>query len=613
MKRRASILVCSPIGSLIAAFLCSAFATADDWPQWRGLKRDNISLETGLLQQWLDEGPPRLWTASGIGDGIASLAVADGKIFTLGYQHDSEFAIALDKATGELCWAVRLGPMVPDNPIMRWLSQRVPAVDGDRVYAFTAGGELICLNSADGSELWRKSYLADFGAKRPGFGYYEQPLVDGDLLICTPGGSRGQLALLDKRSGELRMMAGGPSEVGYRKDYVATVVAEIAGIRQYVTFLDQQLTGIAADDGRLLWRYEHLYRTTANSQTPIVRGEEIFCSAPYGQPASLLKLARHGNEMTVEQVYQQLCQLDYFQDSTVAVGEYVFASGGNLLKCLAWRSGDIAWQQRMPDAGRLCFTFADGQLYVRGSEGKMWLVEATPKQLVINGSFTIPDHLKANGATTPVVSGGKLYLRENAQLHCYDVHANRPPTDAGPRNVSVTVPPPSPQVTQHAGRRPPDGIFVPTPHDVVTRMLALAQPTKSEIICDLGCGDGRIVIAAARQFGCRAIGYDIDAELIAAARQQATKEGVSRIVSIERADVLSTGLGEIDVVTLYLLPEQLEALIPKLQKMKPGSRVVSHQFALKGIRAKQIETLHSGESGESHTIYLYKLPLTAAD
>lgn len=623
-------IYCSPIlanGILYLATRAGLFAiaagldapnvdvTGGYWPQWRGPNRDNVSPETGLLYEWPADGPPRLWTAIGLGEGIASVSVAEGKIFTVGYQDESEFVVALHEATGELAWATRIGPAVAENPLMRWLSQRVPAVDHDRLYAFTASGDLICLSTADGSERWRKNYKTDFGSLRPIFGFYEQPLIDGDRLICTPGGAKGQLAFLDKRTGAVQLLAGGPSAGGYRKDYVATVVADIDGVRQYLTFLDQQLTSIAADDGRVLWQYEHRYQRPANSQTPIVRGGEVFCSSGYGGEAALLKLTRKESTFTVAVQYQRPARLDFIQDSTALLGDHLYAVEGNIaLQCLDWQTGERTWAEPVRDLGRIGFTCADGCLYVRGSEGRMLLVAATPEKFVAKGSFLIPDHEQARGSTVPVVAGGRLYLRDNTRLHCYDVQADRPP-GAAPA-YSVALPklignaPADAAAREPREPRVPNGVFVPTPHDVINRMLELAELRKTDIAYDLGSGDGRIVIAAAKQYGCRALGYDIDAELVTVAREQAKSQGVEALATFERGNLFDVDLTRADVVTLYLLPEQNVKVVAQLRTMRPGSRVVTHQFKIPGVTPTSSVTVQSEESDEKHTLYLYRLPLS---
>ncbi len=222
------------------------------WPGWRGPNRDNVSTETGLLRKWPEGGPPLLWETQGIGQGISSIAVAGGRVFVLGYTGDSEFVTALDERTGRSLWSARIGPGVHENGLMRWLAQRAPTVDGERVWAFQMNGSLVCLDAAAGRELWRKDYVRDFGARPYSWGYCDYPLVDGNALILRPGGTRGALMALDKKTGGTIWSAPGP----YTGAHAATVVAEAGGVRQYVATFQGRLVSFAARGGRELWRHD---------------------------------------------------------------------------------------------------------------------------------------------------------------------------------------------------------------------------------------------------------------------------------------------------------------------------------------------------------------------
>lgn len=252
----------------------------------------------------------------------------------------------------------------------------------------------------------------------------------------------------------------------------------------------------------------------------------------------------------------------------------------------------------------------------------MALVQATPEKFVMKGSFVIPDHGPSSGATNPVIASRRLYIRDNNRLHCYDVNAGAIlPADpvSLPRTISLDVAAAAARASSVSRvdpvreTQPPRGVFVPTPHDVVLRMLQLAVVKKSDVVCDLGSGDGRILIAAAKEYGCKALGYEIDAELVSASRQTATDKGVKQLVTIERADIFTADLSQVDVVTLYLLPSQNEKLIPQLRKMKAGSRIVAHQFEIPGIKSERMISVESQETGEKHQLYLYRLPLPRID
>lgn len=152
-------------------------------------------------------------------------------------------------------------------------------------------------------------------------------------------------------------------------------------------------------------------------------------------------------------------------------------------------------------------------------------------------------------------------------------------------------------------------IHVPTPPDVVAKMLEVAQVNKGDLLYDLGCGDGRIVVAAASKYGCRAVGYDISQRKVRQSRENVKRHGVEKLVRIERRDIFELDLREATVITLYLLPEMNEQLIPQLEKLKNGSRIVAHEFAIDGIEHDRFLTVTSEADGVPRDIYLYTLPL----
>jgi tRNA A58 N-methylase Trm61 len=158
--------------------------------------------------------------------------------------------------------------------------------------------------------------------------------------------------------------------------------------------------------------------------------------------------------------------------------------------------------------------------------------------------------------------------------------------------------------------REPDVIYVPTPPEVVDKMLELAQVTKDDLVYDLGCGDGRIVVTAAKKFGCKAVGYDIARKRIKESLANVEKNNVGHLVRIEQKDIFTLDLSKADVITLYLLPELNVKLIPQLEKLKPGSRIVSHDFDMKGVKPdKVVEVNTENEDWDAHTVYLWTTPL----
>ncbi|MCH7689406.1 MAG: PQQ-binding-like beta-propeller repeat protein, partial [Planctomycetes bacterium] len=368
------------------------------WPQWRGPNRDNKSTETGLLKEWPKEGPPLVWKVEGLGAGIGSVSVAGGRIFTTGQHEQKEYVIALDEKTGKHLWTSPAGAAIRQSPLMRWLSQRTPTVDGERLFAFTAGGELICLQSKDGKELWRKNYVSDFGGSKGIFGYCDFPLVDGDHLICVPGGTDASVVALNKITGEVIWKTSLPKNTAA---YVASQVATLDGIRQYLIFLGSGLFGISPKNGDVLWKYERL-AGRSNSLTPLVRGNEIFCASAYqNQAYALLKLTASGKGMQVEEKYIQRRRgtLNYFQDALVRIDNHIYSDSRSFgPTCINWETGEVV-SKRTRRRGMSAILFADRRLYVRGSDGVVQLLEPKPEESVEKGRFSIPDHQRSIGAT----------------------------------------------------------------------------------------------------------------------------------------------------------------------------------------------------------------------
>ncbi len=162
---------------------------------------------------------------------------------------------------------------------------------------------------------------------------------------------------------------------------------------------------------------------------------------------------------------------------------------------------------------------------------------------------------------------------------------------------------------QEGELRTPDVVYVGTPYDIVSRMLKIAMIKKEDVIFDLGCGDGRMVVLAAKKYGCRGFGYDIDPERVRASRENARKNGVEQLVNITQADLFTLDLSGADVLSLYLLPDINKKLLPQFEKLKPGSRLVFHDYGLEGIEAEESFSLVSNEDGANHTLFLYITPL----
>jgi outer membrane protein assembly factor BamB len=417
------------LGSLAAALLLALPLTAQgpnqkrayDWPQWRGPNRDGLSRETGLLKEWPEGGPKLLWKTRGIGRGYSSVAVSNGRIFTLSDRKRDCVVLAFDEATGKELWATRIAPG-GGGP------NCTPTVDGDRVYALGRDGELACLGAERGEVRWQKSYTRDLGGRMmSGWGYSESPLVDGDKLVCTPGGDKAALVALNKYTGAVLWR----SEVknGGGSGYASVVASDAGGVRQYVTLLGHSggIVGVSAQDGRLLWRYNKMANGTANIPTPVVNRDLVFTSTGYGAGSALLRLVPDGQGgIEAKEVYfLKGRQLQNHHGGVVLVGDYVYGGHGHndgQPFCLNLKTGTFAWAPRRgPGSGSAAVAYADGHLYFRYENGTMALVEATPQGYRLKSSFELPRDTGTPSWPHPVVANGRLYLRGNDVLLCYDV------------------------------------------------------------------------------------------------------------------------------------------------------------------------------------------------
>jgi len=429
-----------PLRTILACMLVSSIAAlpavADDWLQWRGPGRDGKSSETGLLKEWPEQGPPLAWSANGIGAGYSSVSVAGGRIFTMGDLEDGQYVFALKEDGGALLWKTRVGPIHEDK---RGGPRSTPTIDGDRVYVLTTEGGVVCLSAAKGEELWRRSLPDDFGGylmKAMGsydWKFSESPLVDGDRVVVTPGHIEAVMVALNKKTGEeiwrtqgRRLGPRGSDGAGY----ASAVVSEAAGTRQYVQLVGRGLIGVEAGTGRLLWGYNKVASDIANIATPIVRGDYVFASTGYGTGAGLVKIVRGEGGYEAEEVY--FLEADTLQNhhgGMILLGDTLYTGTGHnkgFPIAVDFMTGKVAWGPvRNQGVASAALSYADGRLYFRYQDGRMILVEATPREYREHGSFLIPDVVKESWAH-PVIANGKLLLREQDALYSYDI-AEKPP------------------------------------------------------------------------------------------------------------------------------------------------------------------------------------------
>jgi outer membrane protein assembly factor BamB/Ca2+-binding EF-hand superfamily protein len=551
----------------LTLFAPRGFCAGDfDWPQWQGPERNAVSKETGLLKEWPKEGPPQAWKVKGLGGGDSMPSVANGRIYGMSHRGSDEFVWALSEKDGKEIWAVRIASAFPTSwPQSKEGPSATPTVDGDRLHVMGLAGNVACLQATDGKLLWERSLMADFGGRMPMWSFRESPLVDGDEVICTPGGRETTMVALNKLTGEtiwksyvperagetqgggqpanrpnvietdlllstldkdhdkvisaeelaaaptvlltldknqdgklsedevapaaaassgqgrrrgpggvMRMMKShsaldadgngaldateiknavaalqridanrdgklmedevgmkhfGPQDTGAA--YSSAIAIDFGGQRQYVQFLARTVAGVAAADGKLLWRYDKPANgMRLNISTPIYHDGQVFAASAYGAGGGLARLTKKPTgEFAAEEVWSSRSMENHHGGVILHDGALFGANGGNgggYLACLDFTTGDVLWNERDSDKRRVTkgsVAFADGRIYYRTEEGPIVLIEPSRKEYLERGRFNQPERTDKPAWAHPVIANGKLYIRDQDTLFCYDVKA----------------------------------------------------------------------------------------------------------------------------------------------------------------------------------------------
>ena len=355
------------------AFLCAAFlasaglasAGSADWPQWRGPNHDDISPDTGLLKEWPAGGPKMVWEAKGLGAGYSSISIFGDRVYTAGDHGQETFVQALGLADGKPVWSAKLGKGGPVGEPAFDGPRATPTTDGELVFAVSEWGELACFRAHTGTELWSKDYTKDFGGERPFWGYAESPLIDGDKVVVTPGGSQGALVALNKKTGALLWQS---KELTDPAHYSSLIVADLGGVRQYIQLTPASVAGIAAADGKLLWRAPRK-GNVAVIPTPICDDGFVYVTSGYASGCNLFKVSVESGKFSAEKVYANKIMANH-HGGVIKVGDYVYGySEGKGWTCQDFKTGQPKWQEREKFA-KGSIAYADGRFICAGKKGK---------------------------------------------------------------------------------------------------------------------------------------------------------------------------------------------------------------------------------------------------
>jgi outer membrane protein assembly factor BamB len=411
--------------STIGSILGSGLAPAADRPQWRGPQRNGVSQETGLLKEWPKQGPKLVWQVKDIGSGFSTPSIVGERIYLLSNRGlEDEFVQALAVKDGKPVWNTHLGKVgnpeqQPNYPAAR----STPTVDGDVLYALGSDGDLACVETTSGKVRWRKNLRTEFGGKPGYWAYAESPLIDGETLVCTPGGSEATLAALNKNSGQVIWKCAAPG--GDDAAYSSAITVEEGGVKQYVQLLEKGLVGVNAKTGQFLWRYDKLTSRYKNNDPTPVAADGLVYGSSVGTGGGAVQFKARDGGIEAEQLYFSP-KLPTAIGGVVKVGDYLYGTS-QTLQCVGFKTGTVKWEERGIGAASLCF--ADGRLYLHGENGEVALVEATPDGYHEKGRFTPPDPPDRGSAKAwayPVVCNGRLYVRDIGTLWCYDVKEQAP-------------------------------------------------------------------------------------------------------------------------------------------------------------------------------------------
>ncbi len=413
MRAFTPILVIGLLALIAGGLTAAESRSASDWPQWRGNHRDGISSETGLLDRWPEAGLEVAWSSSA-GVGFSSVAVADGRLYTMGDLDGAQFLLCLDAKTGERLWHRRLGATFSssygDGP------RSTPLVDGDLVFAVGTDGLLLAANRQTGDVAWQHDLVAKFNAEPPVYGFSSSPLLVDDRLILEVGGSQGTFMAFDRQDG--RVVWSSQSDVSA---YSSPIAVTIDGAQQVVFWSGTGLHAVSPEDGTLLWKFEaqNLCPATGvplNTGTPIFLPPDRLYFAS-GAGAKMLRVNRSSKTWSPELLWETE-QMRSDVNSAVAIGKYIYGFNRGVLQCLDADSGEIRWRARGFSRGSLIA--AGDKLIVLGESGNLALVEATPDAFVQLANLPVLD---GRNWTSPSLANGHLYLRNHEKLVALDLRA----------------------------------------------------------------------------------------------------------------------------------------------------------------------------------------------
>jgi outer membrane protein assembly factor BamB len=378
-----------------------------DWPQWRGPRQDGISPETG---EWTEE-PSQVWRVK-LGEGYSAFSIVGGRAFTMYQDGRGEYVTCMSTTNGKQLWSTRIAdPYINNNGNG---PRATPTVEDGRVYAIGASGDAVCLEVVTGKKIWDLNVLKRFDGVNIEWGLSASPVICDDKVILVVNGSNGHsLVALDKLTGELLW-----GSLNDRAGYSTPLLIEFDGETQIVVVTGEALVGVAPEDGHELWRYPWITDLDVNASTPIFHNNRVFVSSGYNTGAALVELVKNSGGIEPKLVWSTNRMKNHFSSSILMDG-YIYGFHNAILSCLDFETGEPTWSQRGFHKGALLG--ADGKLIILGERGNLALAEASPEEY---REIWNVDAVRGNrNWTVPTLSNGRLYVRNEEEVVCFDLNS----------------------------------------------------------------------------------------------------------------------------------------------------------------------------------------------
>jgi len=394
---------------VLTIVLAASVAGAADWPQFRGPTRDGLSPETGLMKRWPAGGPKELWSVDGLGIGFSSVAVVDGMVYTTGLIGKEGILFAFD-LQGNPKWKVGYGP--------EWAGSHpgvhtTPTIDGDRLYLMSGMGRIACHNAKTGEHIWHSDTLPRFSGKNIRWGIAESVLIDGEKVICTPGGRGASVVALNKMNGKTIWTSKG---LGEPSGYCSPIAIDVGSKRIVLTLLQQSLVGIDITNGKVLWTHPNKVSYDINAVTPVYRNGLIYVTNGYRQGGHIFELSADGTSL--EKKWSEK-SMDVHHGGVVLVDGCIHGAGTKgTWCCLDLETGKVKFTARL--VGKGSAIYVDGLMYGYGENGRVGLIKINPDGYEMISSFEVTRGSAEHWAH-PAISDGRLYIRHGDVLMCYDI------------------------------------------------------------------------------------------------------------------------------------------------------------------------------------------------